>query len=214
MKAAQASNTAEQSGPLPPELIGQFGVGFYSVFMVADKVTLETRKAGEETSTAWQSEGDGTYTIDEGSRSQAGTTITLQLKPADEEHGLRDFTVDAAGDLVCRGTLNGAGWPIGIAHPDDPQAVVAVADVLDSAIATSGLSQRGEHIVNPSTGAPASGARLATVVGPDAAIADALATGLVVAGLEGARWFAMLPGWSGCVVQGDDLTCWGPAFES
>jgi molecular chaperone HtpG len=95
MKAAQASNTSEQGGPLPPELIGQFGVGFYSVFMVADKVTLETRKAGEDASTAWQSEGDGTYTLDEGTRPQAGTTITLHLKPTDEEHGLRDFTDEA-----------------------------------------------------------------------------------------------------------------------
>jgi molecular chaperone HtpG len=92
MKAAQASNTSEQGGPVAPELIGQFGVGFYSVFMVADKVTLETRKAGEETSTAWQSEGDGTYTVEEGTRPHAGTTITLHLKPADEDHGLRDFT--------------------------------------------------------------------------------------------------------------------------
>jgi molecular chaperone HtpG len=95
MKAAQAANASGESGPVAPELIGQFGVGFYSVFMVADKVTLETRKAGEESSTAWQSEGDGTYTIDEGSRAQAGTTITLQLKPVDEEHGLRDFTDEA-----------------------------------------------------------------------------------------------------------------------
>lgn len=95
MKAAQSSPASEQAGPVAPELIGQFGVGFYSVFMVADKVTLETRKAGEETSTAWQSEGDGTYTIAEGSRPQAGTTITLQLKPMDEDHGLRDFTDEA-----------------------------------------------------------------------------------------------------------------------
>jgi molecular chaperone HtpG len=95
MKAAQATNASDSSAPLAPELIGQFGVGFYSVFMVADKVTLETRKAGEESSTAWQSEGDGTYTLDEGSRTQAGTTITLHLKPADEEHGLRDFTDEA-----------------------------------------------------------------------------------------------------------------------
>ncbi len=103
MKAAQAAGASEQSGPVPPELIGQFGVGFYSVFMVADKVTLETRKAGEESSTAWQSEGDGTYTVDEGSRPHAGTTITLHLKPVDEEHGLRDFTEEAViRDIVKR----------------------------------------------------------------------------------------------------------------
>jgi molecular chaperone HtpG len=92
LSAVKAAKGSDQNGPAAPELIGQFGVGFYSVFMVADKVTLETRKAGEEASTVWESTGDGTYTIDDGSRAHAGTTITLHLKPVDEEHGLRDFT--------------------------------------------------------------------------------------------------------------------------
>jgi molecular chaperone HtpG len=93
-KSAQAAKTAETSGPVPPELIGQFGVGFYSAFMVADKVTMVTRKAGEAAATAWESDGDGTYTLAEGSRDHAGTTVTLHLKPVDEEHGLRDFTAE------------------------------------------------------------------------------------------------------------------------
>ena len=130
------------------------------------------------------------------------------------QHGFREFCVDAAGDLVCRGRLGGNGWPIGVAHPDDPMAVLAVADVLDEAIATSGSSQRGDHIVDPRTGGPASGARQATVIGPDAAITDALATALVVEGVEGARWFAHLPQWSGAVVVDDTLTWWGPAFRA
>ena len=52
-------------------------------------------------------------------------------------HGLRSFSVDAAGDLACRGSAGPGhdGWPIGIAHPDDPQAVVAVVDVRDAAVA-------------------------------------------------------------------------------
>ena len=130
------------------------------------------------------------------------------------QHGFREFTVDAAGDLVCRGSLGAAGWPIGIAHPDDPREVLAVVDVLDSAVATSGTSQRGEHVVDPRTGGPARGARQATVVGPDAAIADALATALLVDGIEGARWFAHLPQWSGAVVVDGTLTWWGPAFRT
>jgi len=77
---------------VPPELIGQFGVGFYSAFIVADRVTLVTRKAGEAAATSWESTGDGTYTLAEGEREHAGTTVTLHLKPVDEEHGLRDFT--------------------------------------------------------------------------------------------------------------------------
>ena len=92
-----------QGQALPPELIGQFGVGFYSAFMVANKVALVTRKAGEEAATVWESVGDGAYTIGEGAREQAGTTITLHLKPVDDEHGLRDFTSDAVvRDVVTR----------------------------------------------------------------------------------------------------------------
>ena len=131
------------------------------------------------------------------------------------QHGLRSFSVDAAGDLACRGTAGGAtrGWPIGIAHPDDSTAVVAVVDVLDGAIATSGTSQRGEHVLDPLTGGPARGARQATVVGPDGALADAYATALVVTGVSGATWFTALPGWSAYVVEGDTATAWGPAFD-
>ncbi|OGQ87166.1 MAG: molecular chaperone HtpG [Deltaproteobacteria bacterium RIFOXYA12_FULL_58_15] len=78
-------------GKLSEDLIGQFGVGFYSTFMVSKKVTIITRRAGEETASKWESSGDGTYTIEEGSRSQPGTTVLLELKEADEEDGLKDY---------------------------------------------------------------------------------------------------------------------------
>src|SRR5262245_41748457 len=79
-----------QGQGLPPELIGQFGVGFYSSFMAADRITLVTRRAGEETATRWESTGDG-YTIEDAERDGPGTTVTLHLKPKDEEDGLRDY---------------------------------------------------------------------------------------------------------------------------
>ena len=69
-------------------------------------------------------------------------------------------------------------------------------------------------MLDPGTGAPASGARQATVVGTDGALADALATALLVSGREGARWFAALPGWSAYVVDGGTATAWGPAFTT
>lgn len=135
-----------------------------------------------------------------------------------QRHGLRSFTVDAAGDLVCRGSIDSIdatrGWPIGIAHPAQPGEVIAVVDVRDGAIATSGTSQRGEHVIDPSTGQPATGARQATVVGPDGALADAIATALVVSGSAGAAWFSALPGWSAYVVDADTATAWGPAFDT
>lgn len=74
------------------QLIGQFGVGFYSAFMVADKVELLTRRVGEEKAVLWTSEGDGKYTIAEAEKKIPGTEITLHLKESDEEDGLHDYT--------------------------------------------------------------------------------------------------------------------------
>src|SRR5262249_9612710 len=73
-------------------LIGRFGVGFYSSFMVADKVVLTTRKAGETTATRWESTADGVYLLGETERDSRGTTVTLHLKQADPEIGIEDFT--------------------------------------------------------------------------------------------------------------------------
>jgi molecular chaperone HtpG len=70
-----------------PELIGQFGVGFYASFMVADKVTLFTRTAGSiEAGCCWESTGDGSYTIEECSRERRGTEIILHLKEEFKEY--------------------------------------------------------------------------------------------------------------------------------
>jgi molecular chaperone HtpG len=71
----------EQNVADNPELIGQFGVGFYASFMVADKVVLTTRKAGgKEYGCRWESTGDGSYTIEECEKESRGTEIVLQLK--------------------------------------------------------------------------------------------------------------------------------------
>ena len=69
------------------ELIGQFGVGFYSSFIVADKVTLTTRKAGADKSegTRWESAGEGDYTIETVEKANRGTEIVLHLKEAESE---------------------------------------------------------------------------------------------------------------------------------
>ena len=67
-------------------LIGQFGVGFYSAFMVSSEVEVTSRKAGEEIAHRWVSDGKGQFTIDEATRDKRGTTITLHLNAADEEY--------------------------------------------------------------------------------------------------------------------------------
>ncbi|MET8153931.1 molecular chaperone HtpG [Actinoplanes sp. NPDC049668] len=73
------------------ELIGQFGVGFYSTFMVADKVTLVTRRVGEDSGTRWESAGEGTYTIEGVADAPEGTAVTVHLRPKDEEDALFDY---------------------------------------------------------------------------------------------------------------------------
>ena len=78
-----------------PELIGQFGVGFYSAFMVADKVTVHTQRAGESEGTVWESTGDGSYSVEDSVRPQgSGTSITLHLKDISEEENPQNFLED------------------------------------------------------------------------------------------------------------------------
>ena len=67
------------------ELIGQFGVGFYSSFIVADKVTLTTRRAGETEAVRWESAGEGDYTIESVEKESRGTEIVLHLKEGEDE---------------------------------------------------------------------------------------------------------------------------------
>ena len=70
----------EKGGESLPELIGQFGVGFYAAFMVADKVTVETLKRGTETPLRWESDMSGGYTVSDGDRDFPGTSVTLHLR--------------------------------------------------------------------------------------------------------------------------------------
>ncbi|HEX3683934.1 MAG TPA: molecular chaperone HtpG [Bryobacteraceae bacterium] len=74
------------------ELIGQFGVGFYSSFMVADRVKLVTRRAGQAAAFQWESDGSGTYEISETEKPERGTSITLYLKKPDADTGIEDYT--------------------------------------------------------------------------------------------------------------------------
>lgn len=104
--------------------------------------------------------------------------------------GCADVCVNAGGDVVTRGAAGtGQPWTVGIRHPDDHDALARTVQPGHGAVATSGVYERGNHILDPRTGEPATGARSATVVGPDAGLAEVLATALVVAGRHGAQWF-------------------------
>ncbi len=82
-----ASLTDEQKKD--SNLIGQFGVGFYSAFMVSDKVEVTSRKAGEEQAWKWSSTGKGNYSLEEAQRDSQGTTITLFLNEEGNEYANR-----------------------------------------------------------------------------------------------------------------------------
>ncbi|MFZ2959943.1 MAG: molecular chaperone HtpG [Candidatus Ozemobacteraceae bacterium] len=102
-----------QGKEFTPELIGQFGVGFYSSFMVADKVTLISRKAGDEKGSLWESTGDGTYSVAEAERFEPGTSVTLHLKPADkEDEDHQDFTAEWTIREIVRKYSDFVGYPI------------------------------------------------------------------------------------------------------
>ncbi|MFV0495535.1 molecular chaperone HtpG [Mycobacterium sp.] len=108
LREAKNADTSE-------ELIGQFGIGFYSSFMVADKVVLLTRRAGESEATRWESSGDGTYTIEtiDGENAAAqGTSVTLHLKPEDAEDELYDYTSDWKIKSLVKQYSDFIAWPI------------------------------------------------------------------------------------------------------
>ncbi|OBH47116.1 molecular chaperone HtpG [Mycobacterium mantenii] len=94
------------------ELIGQFGIGFYSSFMVADKVELLTRKAGESDATKWESSGEGTYTIESVDGAPQGTSVILHLKPEDAEDELHDYTADFKIRSLVKKYSDFIAWPI------------------------------------------------------------------------------------------------------
>jgi molecular chaperone HtpG len=88
-----AKNAADIKPEDKPSLIGQFGVGFYSAFMVADRVTVTSRRAGSEEAWTWASEGQGSYTLEPATRAEPGTDIVLHLK-ADADEYLESYRLD------------------------------------------------------------------------------------------------------------------------
>jgi thiamine biosynthesis lipoprotein len=131
------------------------------------------------------------------------------------EAGCENVLINASGDIVLRGGKPSddgvkSPWNIGIADPDDTEKFVKIFDVIDGSVATSGDYQKGAHIVDPHTGLIAIGARSATVIGPDGAICDALATALMVDGMDAQKWMGRpeLVEYSFWTINRHDETSW------
>jgi hypothetical protein len=101
-------------------------------------------------------------------------------------------------------------WSIGVVNPDDRSEIVKVYEITDSAIATSGTYERGAHIHDPLNRLIAIGAKSATVVGAEGWLCDAMATAVMVAGQDGAKWFGQpqLAGYQVFAVNRHEQTAW------
>ncbi|MGZ6708491.1 MAG: FAD:protein FMN transferase [Solirubrobacteraceae bacterium] len=129
--------------------------------------------------------------------------------------GARNGLIDAGGDVLAHGhPAPGARWRVGIQHPVELDRLAAVLEVQDLAVATSGTYRRGEHIVDPATGAPPRGVRSVSCVGPDLAIADALATAAFAMGPGGAPWLARQGDVEAMVIDDRDRVHLTPGFAA
>jgi molecular chaperone HtpG len=117
---------AAQDAAASPDLIGQFGVGFYATFMVADTVTLVTRRAGDDQGTRWTSDGQGTYTVEPVDGVPHGTSVTLHLKPENPDEQLHDYTAPWKIKEIVKRYSDFISWPIRMPVAGDGEAEPAV----------------------------------------------------------------------------------------
>jgi len=130
--------------------------------------------------------------------------------------GVQHCQVNAAGDLALRGgwfdsaTGDVKPWSIGVVNPDNRAEIVKVFQITDGAIATSGTYERGAHIHDPLNGLIAIGAKSATVVGAEGWLCDAMATAVMVAGQDAAKWFGQpeLAGYQVFAVNRHEQSAW------
>jgi thiamine biosynthesis lipoprotein len=129
--------------------------------------------------------------------------------------GVRNALLDAGGDVLARGQPEpGRRWRVGIQHPLQLDKTAAVLEVSDLAVATSGAYRRGEHIVDPASGAPPRGVLSVSCTGPDLAVADALATAAFAMGDRGAAWLARQDDVDAMVIDSAEQVLTTPGFDA
>jgi thiamine biosynthesis lipoprotein len=118
-----------------------------------------------------------------------------------------DFCLSGGGDMVCRTKVaTMPPWRIGIEDPSDPRRLIATVPIRNGAVATSGLTHRGPHIVDARTGQIPSGLASVTVIAPDLVSADLDATAAFVLAAEAPAWLSVRPGRRGLLVWADGTT--------
>ncbi len=137
-------NRADQGSQPNPDLIGQFGVGFYASFMIADEVEVISRRAGEDKATRWVSAGAGEYSLEDAERDEAGTTVRLTLKAVDGDDGVSDFCDEWIVKQTVKKYSDFVAYPIKLTIVEEAPAEVA----------TDKDGEDGEDKSPPSDGAP------------------------------------------------------------
>lgn len=119
--------------------------------------------------------------------------------------GIGRFCIGAGGDVLARGgRAAGLPWRIGVAHPTQVGASALTLQADDLAVATSGSTERGHHIVDGRTGQIPRELLTLSVAGPSLGRADAYATAAFAMGRDGLRWVESLPGYAACATTPDE----------
>lgn len=130
-------------------------------------------------------------------------------------HGSGNHSVNGGGDIQVAGEASpahGQPWRVGISDPLDRTRILAVVAGRDIAVATSGVAERGYHIINPRTGAPADQLASATAVGRSLTLVDAYATAAFAMGPTALAWASMIPGIEIMLVAPDGAVSRTPCF--
>lgn len=129
------------------------------------------------------------------------------------ETGVPTHYVSAGGDVCLRGQPEGDRlWRVGIADPHRPGDLLATIHSSDLAVATSGIAERGAHVIDPHRGVPAVELASVTVIGPSLTLADAYATAAVAMGPPALEWLEALDGYEALLVDADGDVRWTPGF--
>jgi thiamine biosynthesis lipoprotein len=130
------------------------------------------------------------------------------------EHGTHNHAVNGGGDMQLAGEAEpGRPWRVGISDPHHPSKLLTTVTGRDIAVASSGTSERGEHIFNPRTGRAARTLASVTVVGPHITRADVYATAGVAMGAPAATWLEGMPTHHGLIVYNDGTQCRTSRFD-
>jgi thiamine biosynthesis lipoprotein len=110
------------------------------------------------------------------------------------------WCLNAGGDVLVHAPDGQPPWRIGIENPNDPARIMRVVERRDGAVATSGSTHRGAHIIDPYTGRPAAAVRAVTLTGPALLWADVYATAAAARGAAALPWLHDLDGYEGMMV--------------